>query len=87
MPAGLRAVLIVAHLLSTGVRVGQIVVFDRGRLTAAGTHEELLATSELYREPARHQVLVRPAVSSPGSTACRRPGHCARRRSARRAAS
>ncbi|MFI7581819.1 ABC transporter transmembrane domain-containing protein [Kocuria kalidii] len=69
-----RTVLIVAHRLSTVVRADQIVVLDRGRLTAAGTHEELLDTSELYRELARHQLLVRPAVSPPGSTACRRPG-------------
>ena len=27
-----------------------IVVLDDGRVSATGTHEELLATSEIYRE-------------------------------------
>ncbi|KLU08701.1 ABC transporter ATP-binding protein [Kocuria sp. SM24M-10] len=53
-----RTVLIVAHRLSTVVGAEQIIVLDRGRLTATGTHEELLGASELYRELARHQLLV-----------------------------
>ena len=53
-----RTVLIVAHRLSTVVGADQILVLDRGRLAATGTHEELLGTSELYRELARHQLLV-----------------------------
>ncbi|MFE7629203.1 ABC transporter ATP-binding protein [Kocuria sp. NPDC057446] len=53
-----RTVLIVAHRLSTVAGADRIVVLDRGRVTAVGTHEELLGTSELYRELARHQLLV-----------------------------
>ncbi|MEX5303128.1 ABC transporter ATP-binding protein [Kocuria sabuli] len=62
-----RTVLIVAHRLSTVAGADQIVVLDHGRLTAAGTHDELLRSSALYRELARHQLLVRPAeVAPPG---------------------
>ncbi|GAA1770109.1 ABC transporter ATP-binding protein [Kocuria aegyptia] len=53
-----RTVLIVAHRLSTVAGADQIVVLDQGRVTAVGTHDELLSTSELYRELARHQLLV-----------------------------
>ncbi|MFW6188004.1 MAG: ABC transporter ATP-binding protein [Actinomycetota bacterium] len=53
-----RTVLIVAHRLSTVAGADQIAVLDRGRLTATGTHDQLLGTSELYRELARHQLLV-----------------------------
>ncbi|MDN5893033.1 ABC transporter ATP-binding protein [Arthrobacter sp. AOP36-A1-22] len=52
-----RTVLIVAHRLATVAAADQIVVLDRGRLTATGTHAELLETSALYRELAHHQLL------------------------------
>ena len=52
-------VLIAAHRLSTVAGADQIAVLDPGRLAAAGTHEELLGTSEFYRELALHQWLVR----------------------------
>jgi ABC-type multidrug transport system fused ATPase/permease subunit len=35
----------------------QIVVLDDGRVTAVGTHTELLAHSPLYAELARSQLL------------------------------
>jgi ABC-type multidrug transport system fused ATPase/permease subunit len=47
--AGRGAVLTVAHRLSTVVDADSIVVLDRGRVRARGTHAELLATDELYR--------------------------------------
>ncbi len=53
-----RTVLIVAHRLATVADADQIVVLDAGRVVATGTHVELLQASELYRELARHQLLV-----------------------------
>jgi len=53
-----RALLVVAHRLSTVVDSDQIVVLDGGRVVAIGTHDELLDTSPLYRELATAQLLV-----------------------------
>ncbi|MGY1606040.1 MULTISPECIES: ABC transporter ATP-binding protein [unclassified Geodermatophilus] len=53
-----RALLVVAHRLSTVLDSDQIVVLDAGRVVARGTHEELLGTSPLYRELASAQLLV-----------------------------
>jgi len=53
-----RALLVVAHRLSTVLDSDQIVVLDGGRVVARGTHAELLETSPLYRELAAAQLLV-----------------------------
>jgi ABC-type multidrug transport system fused ATPase/permease subunit len=53
-----RTVLIVAHRLATVADADQIVVLEAGRVVATGTHAELLDGSPLYRELARHQLLV-----------------------------
>jgi len=44
-----RAVLVIAHRLSTVHRADQIVVLDRGRIVERGTHDELLRLGGLYR--------------------------------------
>jgi ABC-type multidrug transport system fused ATPase/permease subunit len=44
------AVITVAHRLSTVIDADTIVVMQDGRIRAQGTHEDLLATDELYRE-------------------------------------
>lgn len=50
MRARVQAVVTVAHRLSTVVDADSIVVMQDGRIRARGTHNELLATDELYRD-------------------------------------
>ncbi len=44
-----RTTVVIAHRLSTVQRAHQILVLERGRVTARGAHAELLRTSPLYR--------------------------------------
>ncbi|GAA4032328.1 ABC transporter ATP-binding protein [Allokutzneria multivorans] len=44
------AVLTIAHRLSTVVDADQIVVLEKGKLRAIGTHGELVRSDELYRD-------------------------------------
>jgi ABC-type multidrug transport system fused ATPase/permease subunit len=53
-----RALLVVAHRLSTVRDSDHIVVLDGGEVVARGTHDELLGESPLYRELATAQLLV-----------------------------
>lgn len=45
-----RTTLIIAHRPATIALADRVVLLDEGRAVATGTHEELLATSERYRE-------------------------------------
>lgn len=50
-----RTTFIIAHRLATVRHVDRIAVFDQGQLVDVGSHDELLASSELYRRLAELQ--------------------------------
>ncbi|WP_371931130.1 ABC transporter transmembrane domain-containing protein [Shewanella sp. ULN5] len=52
-----RTTLIIAHRLATVINVDRILVLDKGQLVAAGTHNQLMQSNELYREFANLQLL------------------------------
>ncbi len=53
-----RTLLVIAHRLSTVVDSDLIVVLQNGMVVGQGTHAELLESTPLYRDLARHQLLV-----------------------------
>ncbi|GAA5205666.1 ABC transporter ATP-binding protein [Microbacterium kyungheense] len=53
-----RTLIVIAHRLSTVVDSDHIVVMDHGRVVGQGTHSELVQTTPLYRDLAKHQLLV-----------------------------
>ncbi len=53
-----RTLLIIAHRLSTVVDCDQIIVLDNGKVVGIGTHSELVKSTPLYRDLAKHQLLV-----------------------------
>jgi ABC-type multidrug transport system fused ATPase/permease subunit len=55
-----RTMFVIAHRLSTVRSADRILVLDRGSIVATGSHEALLASSELYRDLAAR-------LTSPGT--------------------
>ncbi|PKI92201.1 ABC transporter [Actinomycetales bacterium SN12] len=53
-----RTLLVIAHRLSTVVDSDLIVVLQNGVVVGQGTHAELIESTPLYRDLARHQLLV-----------------------------
>lgn len=53
-----RTLIVIAHRLSTVVDSDRIVVLDHGQVVGQGTHSELVASTPLYRDLAKHQLLV-----------------------------
>ncbi|MFC5930820.1 ABC transporter ATP-binding protein [Cryobacterium melibiosiphilum] len=53
-----RTLIVIAHRLSTVVDSDQIVVLDHGKVVGTGTHSELVTSTPLYRDLAKHQLLV-----------------------------
>ncbi|MCL1130018.1 ABC transporter transmembrane domain-containing protein [Shewanella sairae] len=52
-----KTTLIIAHRLATVINADRILVLDKGKVVASGTHSELMQSSELYREFASLQLL------------------------------
>jgi ABC-type multidrug transport system fused ATPase/permease subunit len=53
-----RTLIVIAHRLSTVVDSDRIVVLEHGRVVGEGTHSELVVSTPLYRDLAKHQLLV-----------------------------
>ncbi|MBT1636240.1 ABC transporter ATP-binding protein [Clavibacter michiganensis] len=53
-----RTLIVIAHRLSTVVDSDLIVVVEKGGVVGTGTHAELVVSTPLYRDLAKHQLLV-----------------------------
>ena len=60
---GDATVLIVAQRVGTIMDADQIIVLDQGEIVGCGTHEELMASNEIYREIANSQLNSSPSLT------------------------
>ncbi|PKK84316.1 MAG: hypothetical protein CVT49_04085 [candidate division Zixibacteria bacterium HGW-Zixibacteria-1] len=51
-----KTAIIIAHRLSTIQHADRIITLDKGKIIDEGRHEELMVSSPLYRELAKHQL-------------------------------
>jgi ATP-binding cassette subfamily B protein len=58
-----RTTLIIAHRPATIALADRVILLDAGRVVAEGTHDELLATSERYREVLAQAAAIEAAVT------------------------
>lgn len=52
-----KTAIIIAHRLATVQVADRILVMENGRIAASGTHEQLMADSDTYRELAANQMI------------------------------
>jgi len=62
-----RTSFVIAQRISTVLNADQILVLDKGKLAARGTHEELMESSPIYAE-IYHSQLVGDAATAPAAT-------------------
>jgi ATP-binding cassette subfamily B protein len=53
-----RTMIVIAHRLSTVVDSDLIIVLDQGKVIGSGTHSQLVKSTPLYKQLAKHQLLV-----------------------------
>lgn len=53
-----RTMVVIAHRLSTVVDSDLIIVLDQGKVVGSGTHSQLVKSTPLYKQLAKHQLLV-----------------------------
>jgi ATP-binding cassette subfamily B protein len=61
-----QAVITVAHRLATVVDADNILVMERGRIRAHGTHRDLIAGNEMYRSLVNAMNVVDPTACPVG---------------------
>jgi ATP-binding cassette subfamily B protein len=78
-----RTTVIIAHRLSTISLADEVVVLDKGRIVARGTHDDLVRTSPVYREIHDHGLVERHFVQlDPDGAPIEKEGDAPRRRAA-----
>ncbi len=64
-----RTTLVIAHRLATVLKADRIIVVDKGRVAASGTHQSLMAEGGLYARLARLQFDVNGSEGAPAAKA------------------
>jgi ATP-binding cassette subfamily B protein len=52
-----RTLFVIAHRLSTVIDSDLIIVLENGKVVGVGTHKQLVKSTPLYRDLAKHQQL------------------------------